>query len=150
MRSRLVVTSLVVLSSFALAACGGDDSADRPETATAGDEFCVAAEAADTAGDAAGTALDSGDPAAIEAAINEAVDKGKAAAALSPTDIEEVTSTVVEAQEALQKVLADNDWDVMKAITAPELQAVIENQEYADANDALDEYLADKCGIAID
>ena len=141
---RLVLVSVAALS---FAACGGGD--ELAATATEGDEFCRLAQIAKDDNDALDN-VDFTDPAAVKLELGAAIDSLSAASAKAPKDIAETVKTLLTAEEKLEDVLADNDYDVVKMSASEEGKALSEDGTTEAAGDDLEAYLNDKCGIETD
>jgi hypothetical protein len=139
----LIIGALLVGAS----ACGSDEP-KRAETATEGDAFCVAAQSADTTGDAVD--FEGSTPEVLEAQIVASLDAAKAALDLAPADIEDTAQSLVGFQQRIVDMLEDNDYDIVKVGESEEGRALFSDPELQTVGEELDAYLADKCGIASD
>jgi O-acetylhomoserine/O-acetylserine sulfhydrylase-like pyridoxal-dependent enzyme len=138
---RFLITAACI-APLVLVACGDDAN----ETAEAGDEFCTLSATANEASDAFGTAFETGDGAALEAAGQAAVTAGEAAVAKAPEDIVATARTASESLTALIDVLKKNGYDLEAVAADPDFTAVSGNESYAEAQTKLDAYLDEKCG----
>lgn len=110
----------------------------------AGSPFCVAAQAAQDAGNAVN--LDTGTPDEIEAGVNASVAAAQAAADAAPDEIKDVVSQIVDYQQQFATILEKYDWDLAKAASAPEFAALADTDAES-ISTQLDAYLAEHCGM---
>lgn len=122
----------------ALAACSNDEPGD----------FCTLAGTVEDAQAEVDRGLSSGDPAEIERTITAAIAAGRDAVSVAPPEIADDARAAVDGQDELARILADYDWDLTAASADPDLGALMSDQEVAAANDRLETYLFDECGIA--
>ena len=117
----------------------------RASTATKGDPFCAANEV----GEALGASADFGNasPESIEAQITAMGEAGRSVKALAPQDITATADLVVERQERLLELLADNDYDPAVIAASDEGRALLEDPVYSSAETTFRTYLQEKCGI---
>ncbi len=116
-------------------------AAGAPDT---GSPFCLAAEAAKTAGNAVD--LDNGTPAEIEAGVTASVEAAKAAVEVAPDEIKDVIAQVASYQEQFGEILAQYDWDLAQAAAAPEF-AELASTDVDGISAQLSEYLLEHCGL---
>jgi hypothetical protein len=126
-----------------LAACGGDD-----DGGAASDEFCDLAREADSAGDAMGAAVETGDPDEIERVFQESMDDLQAAAEAAPDAISDVADEVTETAQELRDRFEELDWDVTAFIQDERVQEIAAQSE--DSNTQLDAFLERECDIPPD
>jgi len=151
MRRSLIALPVLALASLALVACGDDDKSSgsggaRAATAVEGDAFCLQAAKVDNA--MSGMDSFGEDPAASEAALKSLIAEATKAEALAPTDIVDVLKKSVQNFRDIAAALEKFNWDFDAAIADPEVVTLLESPEFADASDAVESYLSDKCGIA--
>ena len=144
-RSRRAASAVGAAMMLMLASCGGGSS-----DSASSDEFCKLAKRADRSGEAIDAAMESEDAKEIEAALTDALDDAQAAAKAAPEEIKSVVATVNDSMEEFVKILADYDYDLMKAIEDEDLNSLMSDPDVEDANTELDEYLFDECGIEPD
>jgi hypothetical protein len=154
-RLPLALSALLVLS---VAACGSDSSSSsdtdggsdgKAATATAGDEFCVAAQQMNDTTTAFGIAALGGDSdaAALEAAMKKVQADGAAVLAVSPTDIEAKVKTSVDAFDQVAVALEKAGWDFTAASADADFTALMTSADLKTNGDAIDAYLLEKCNI---
>jgi hypothetical protein len=149
-RLPLVLSALLVLS---VAACGSDSSSSsgangKAETATVGDEFCVAAQQMNDTTTAFGiAAFSEPDAAALEAAMKAVQTKGAAVLAVAPTDIEAKVKVSVEAFDKVAVALEQAGWDFTAASESADFTALMTDADLKTNGDAIDAYLLEKCNI---
>jgi hypothetical protein len=134
---------VVALAVGMLAACGGDD-----DDGAASDEFCDLARQADSAGDAMGAAVETGDPDEIERVFQESMDDLRAAADAAPDAIREIADEVTETAQDLRDRFEELDWDVTAFVQDGRVQEIAAQSE--DSNTQLDEFLERECDIPPD
>ena len=142
MSAQLAVAALLVLG---LTACGSSDGVAA--TATKGDSFCKLAQIAKDDNDALDAINDGNEPSEIKILLGAAIDSLGAAAAKAPKDIADTAKTLLSKEEELEKLLKDNDYDIVKMSATDEGQKLSEDKEAKQAGDDFKAYLSDKCGI---
>lgn len=140
---------LALLSVLAIAftACGSSDG--KAATASDGDAFCTAAQVAKADNDALQD-LDPTDPAKVKVQLSGAIDSLSTVAAKAPADISATVNKLLAAEEKLEGLLEDNDFDFVKMLATDEGKQLIADDEITKVGDDLDKYLNDKCGIVTD
>ncbi len=141
MRAQLGVAALLVLG---LTACGSSDGVAA--TATKGDAFCKLAQIAKDDNDAL-DAIDITDPDKVKLELGVAIDSLTAALAKAPKDIADTVKKLLSDEEKLEKLLKDNDYDIVKMGATDEGQALIAEADKSTTGDDFDTYLSDKCDI---
>jgi hypothetical protein len=136
----------VLVLAAGAAACSGDDGS----AGGGGGDFCELARRADEAGDVYDAALAAGDPAELQAAVDEALAAAQAAAEVAPTEIADTVATVLDAQERTADLLAASDFDVGVALLDDEFVALARDDEVFAARTRLDAFLEERCSIAPD
>ena len=142
---RFALLSVVAIS---VTACGGG-SAGQAATAQAGDSFCKLAEVAKADNDDLSN-LDPTDPAKVKVQLSGAIDSLSTLSDKAPKDIQPTTKTLLAAEEQLETLLKANDFDFAKLATSDEGKKLIDDDSINKANDDLDTYLLDKCGLTTD
>ncbi len=122
-----------------------DDAGTRASTATRGDPFCAANEAAAALGAAAD--FDAASRDSIEAQVAAMGEAGRAVQALAPLDITTTVDLVIERQEMLLRLLSDNDFDRAAVAASDEGRALLDDETYQAAETDFTTYLEEKCGI---
>ena len=140
----LGVTALLVLG---LTACGSSDGVAA--TAHQGDAFCKLAQSAKDDHDALDN-LDISNPDKVKLEFGAAIDSLNAVVAKAPKDIADTAKLLLSKEEALEKLLKDNGYDVVKMAATDEGQKLTDDKEAKQAGDEFDKYLSDKCGIETD
>jgi hypothetical protein len=125
---------------------GDGDGDTRGSTATKGDPFCTANEAAAALGAAADFENASRD--SIEAQVAAMREAGRAVQALAPLDIMTTVGLVIDRQEKLFSLLSDNDFDRAAAAASDEGRTLLDDEKYQAAETDFTTYLEEKCGIA--
>ncbi len=143
---RLALLSVSVLA-ITFTACGSSDG--NAATASSGDEFCKLAQVAKDDNDALDD-IDPTDAATIKVQLSGAIDSLTAMAAKAPADISDTVDKLLAAEENLEKLLADNDFDFAKLAASDEGKKLLDDDSISKTGDELDTYLSDKCGIATD
>ncbi len=154
----LATVGLVACSSSSDSDSASDSSADAPtestvaeaagnETATKGDAFCLAAAEAKAASQAE---MDTA-PEAMKANFAEITRLNTVALEAAPEDIKDALVTMLSAFDALNAVLAENNYDV----NAPDVVAAATNagapgSPEAAASTEVDDYLVTNCDIPKD
>jgi hypothetical protein len=127
-------------TALVLAGCGGDDGGSA-------DEFCELADEADKASDDFGRALSANaDPDEVEDAVNDLVDRAKAAADAAPDEIKDDVETLVEGTERFQQLFEDNDYDIEKIATDPDFQELSSDEDFNQAGENIEQFQEDECG----
>jgi hypothetical protein len=137
----LVLLSVVAMS---FTACGDDKKVAA--TATAGDEFCTLAQVAADDNDALDE-MDVTDAATVKLQLSAAIDSLNAASKKAPKDIAETVTALLADEERLEKLLRDNDFDIVKMSETDEGKEFIAEADESTDGDEFDTYLSDKCGI---
>ena len=138
-RLGLAAVSVVL---FSVSSCGGDDgdsSADFCELATKLEEESPFE---NLTGDES--------PDEVKAAMDEMVKDVNALDKSAPDEIAEEAALVKEAFTEFADAMADNDYDLTKAVQSPEfaeLSEKFDSDEFTEAGEKLDDYLATDCGI---
>jgi len=149
LKTRILTPLVAGVLLVGLSACGSDekisDATTAPAGADAGSTFCVAAEAAQTAGNAVD--LDNGTPEEVEAGVTASVEAANAAADAAPDEIKDVVAQIASYQQQFGEILAQYDWDLAKAASAPEL-APLGEIDVAGISQQLNTYLTEHCGLA--
>jgi hypothetical protein len=141
MRKQLALTALLVLG---LTACGSSDGVAA--TAKQGDAFCKLAQSAKDDHDALDV-MDTSNPDTVKLNFGAAIDSLSAVVAKAPKDIADTAKLLLAKEEDLEKLLKDNDYDVVKLAATEEGQKLSDDKEAEQAGDEFDKYLSDKCGI---
>ncbi|MGZ7036155.1 MAG: hypothetical protein ACXVIQ_13160 [Ilumatobacteraceae bacterium] len=142
MRKQLVTTAAVIL---VLASCGS--SGGVAATATKGDAFCKLAATAKQDNDTLNT-LDFTDTAKLKLDLSAAIDSLSAAVAKAPKDIADTAQQLLTAEELVEKLLKDNNYDIDKMSASAEGKKALADISKSTVPDDFDKYLKDKCGIA--
>ncbi len=142
MRKQLVVTAAVIIG---LASCGS--SSGVAATATKGDAFCKLAASAKQDNDAL-NALDFSDTTKLKLDLSAAIDSLSAAVAKAPKDIATTAQQLLTAEELVEKLMKDNNYDVVKMSASAEGKKALQDISKSTVPDDFDKYLKDKCGIA--
>jgi len=125
-------------------ACGSDDP-KQAATATEGDAFCTAAKSADTTGDAVD--FENGTSETLKVQVKAALEAATSALALAPADIEDTAQEVLGFQQRFADLLETHDYDIVAAGESEEGRALFNDPAPTAANQDLDAYLEEKCGI---
>jgi hypothetical protein len=141
MMQRLALVSVVALS---FTACGSSD--DVAATATKGDAFCELAQVAADDNDALDS-MDVTDPATVKLQLSASIDSLSAVSKKAPKDITDTVEALLADEERLEKLLSDNDFDIVKMSTTDEGKKLIADAEDSTEGDDFDAYLTEKCGI---
>ena len=140
--ARFNLICLLTVGSLALVSCGSDGP---PATATPGSKFCTLALEARTAGQAMDI---SASPDALKKQVEEGVRASKLAVAQSPKDFQDIAKRTLAAQDAFVKLLEDNGYDMVNAMTSDEGKKLINDPQFSKVDDDRKAYLQDKCDIA--
>jgi hypothetical protein len=141
MRKQLALTALLVLG---LTACGSSDGVSA--TAKQGDAFCKLAQTAKEENDTL-DATDFTDSAKVKLQLPAAIDSLSAAVDKAPKDIADTAKQLLTMEEVVEKLLKDNDFDMVKVATSDEGKKAIDAINKSTLPDEFDKYLSDKCGI---
>jgi hypothetical protein len=141
MMKRLALVSVVALS---FTACGDDN--EVAATATEGDAFCKLAQIAADDNDALDE-MDVTDAATVKLQLSAAIDSLSAASKKAPTDIADTVKALLADEVRLEKLLSDNDFDIVKMSETDEGKEFIDEADKSTDGDEFDTYLSDKCGI---
>ncbi len=142
MRKQLGLTALLVLG---LTACGSSDGVSA--TAKQGDAFCKLAQTAKEDNDALNK-INFTDSAKVKLQLPAAIDSLSAAVDRAPTDIADTAKQLLTMEELVEKLLKDNDFDMVKVATSDEGKKALDAIDKSTLPDEFDKYLSDKCGIA--
>jgi hypothetical protein len=142
MRTRTALAAAVVV--LAMAGCGGDDSGGA-----SGASYCERATAAEDANDLANT-VDQNDPAAVEAAVTEAVEAIRDAAEAAPEEIKADVELTLEGFEKLIALFDEAGWDIETATSDPRFAEVATDPTYQEASERVEAYNDQECGIPAD
>lgn len=137
--------AMLVVVTTSVAACGGGGG--QAATAQAGDSFCKLAQVAKDDNDSLRN-LNPTDPAKVKVQLSGAIDSLSSLSAKAPKDIEATTKTLLAAEEKLESLLKDVDFDFAKLATSAEGKKLTADKSISDAAQTLDKYLSDNCGIA--
>lgn len=141
-RARFCFISLFTIGSLALVSCGSDGP---PATASPGSKFCTLALAARQAGQAMDI---SASPDDLKKQIEEGVRTSTLAAAQAPKDFQDIAKRTLATQGAFVKLLEENNYDMVTAMTSDEGKKLINDPEFSKVDDDRKAYLQDKCDIA--
>jgi hypothetical protein len=146
----------VAAVALLLAACSGDDNGVGGDGGTAGGDaasaYCTAVAGAKADVDRLDALADATTPEETEALFQGGVDAINRMADETPDEIADEFAIVVPAFEELLSVLSDADWDVAAVAADPEAQALLaefDSGEVSDAQDAIDVFTEQECGIAL-
>jgi len=150
----------LVLIACALAACSSGKSSSTPTTvapttvpatttpvgtAAKGDAFCIAAAGAVHAENSVNLA--GGTVASVKATAAQTIAAVLAARKAAPPDIRAEWSKLVADLQEFKQVLAANGYDVAKFKASAAGNAELNNPDWARTFQAIDTYLAEKCGV---
>jgi len=129
---------------FAVSSCGGDGGGGS----TAG--FCTLAAKLDEESPLDDAFSGEGTPDDLKAAMDQMVKDVNALEKSAPDEIAKEAALVKESFTALADLLAENDYDIATAFQSPEFAALgekFDSDEFNEAGETLDDYLATECGI---